>query len=85
MRQEVYEEILTCKVGDLPLKYLGIPVDRKKVKNSEWKRIEDKLEHKLSCWQGKLPSIGGRLVLVNSSLTRDTFVYDVPLQAPCEG
>lgn len=59
MRQGVYEEIFTCKVGDLPLKYLSIPVDRKKVKNLDWKRVEDKVEQKLSCWQGKLLSIGG--------------------------
>ena len=27
------------------------------------------MEHKLGCWQGKLQSIGGRLVLLNSSLS----------------
>lgn len=49
MKHEIYK-IFTCKVGDLPLKYLVIPVDRKKVKNLDWKSIEDKFEHKLSCW-----------------------------------
>jgi hypothetical protein len=26
---ESYEEIFTCKSGDLPLRYLGVPIDKK--------------------------------------------------------
>lgn len=40
-KQDIYEEIFTYKVGDFPLRYLRIPVDRKKVRNIEWKSIED--------------------------------------------
>jgi hypothetical protein len=25
----IYEEIFTCKSGDLPLKYLGVPIHKK--------------------------------------------------------
>lgn len=56
-------------MGDLPLKYLGIPIDQKRILNKDWKVAENKMEHKLGCWQGKLQSIGGRLVLLNSSLS----------------
>jgi hypothetical protein len=27
--REGYEEIFTCKYGILPLKYLGVPIDKK--------------------------------------------------------
>lgn len=67
--KHVYSNIFTCNVGDLPLKYLGIPIDQKRILNKDWKVAENKMEHKLGCWQGKLQSIGGRLVLLNSSLS----------------
>ena len=35
----------------------------------EWKTVEAKFEKKLSSWKGKLMSVGGRLVLINSVLT----------------
>ena len=40
-----------------------------KLSNNDWKVIEDKIEKKLSSWKGKLLSVGGRLVLINSVLT----------------
>lgn len=49
--------------------YLGIPIDKKRILNKDRKKAENKMEHKLGCWQGRLQSIGGRLVLINSSLT----------------
>jgi hypothetical protein len=54
----VYEEIFTCKAKDLPLKYLGIPIDKKKLLNIHWKPNEDKMEKKFGCWQGKMLDMG---------------------------
>lgn len=68
-KQELYSGIFTCEIGNLPLKYLGIPIDKKRLLNKDWKGTENKMEHKLGCWQGKLQSIGGRLILINSSLS----------------
>lgn len=68
-KQDLYSSIFTCKVGSLPLKYLGIPIDQKRILNKDWKLAENKMEHKLGCWQGRLQSIGGRLILLNSSLS----------------
>ena len=34
-RIELCEDIFTCTRGELPLKYLGIPVDEKTLKNSD--------------------------------------------------
>ena len=68
-KQALYEDIFTCKSGKLPLRYLGIPVDRKKVSNIDWRPVEDKFENKLGGWQGKMLSLEGRLVLINFSLS----------------
>jgi hypothetical protein len=43
----IYEEIFTCHSGELPLKYLGVPIDKKKLLNSHWKPDEEKMEKKL--------------------------------------
>ena len=41
----------------------------KRLRNNDGKMIEEKFEKKLSGWKGKLMSVGGRLVLINSVLT----------------
>jgi hypothetical protein len=51
------------------MKYLGVPIDNKKLCKSLWDPILEKIESKLSSWQGRFLSLGGRLVLINSSLT----------------
>jgi hypothetical protein len=37
--------------------------------NKDWQTIENRIEKKLSGWKGKLLSVGGRLVLINSVLS----------------
>lgn len=41
----------------------------KKISNSDWKIIEQRIEKKLSSWKDKHLSVGGRLVLINFVLT----------------
>jgi hypothetical protein len=41
----------------------------RKLSNKVWIIIEEKFQKKLSSWKGKLLSVGGRLVLINSVLT----------------
>ena len=40
-----------------------------KLSNKDWACIEERFQKKLSSWKGKLLSVGGRLVLINSVLT----------------
>ena len=68
-KQDMYTHIFTCKKGDFPFKYLGIPMHYKKLVNSDWKSSEDKVEKKNSSWIGNLASIGSRLILVEASLS----------------
>ena len=67
--QNDYRSIFGCEVGELPFKYLGIPIHYRTLLNKEWKPVEERFERKLGCWAGKLLSYGDRLVLINSVLT----------------
>ena len=64
-----YKQIFGCEAGELPFRYLGIPIHYRKLLNKEWNPVESRFEKKLGCWQGKLLSYGDRLVLINFVLT----------------
>ena len=64
-----YAEIFGCEQGQFPIKYLGIPIHYRRLTNAEWKHVEERLQKRLASWKGKLLSLGGRLVLINSVLT----------------
>jgi hypothetical protein len=51
------------------MKYLGVPIDEKRIRNIDWKPAENKMESKLGCWQGKWLAMGGKVSLINSSLS----------------
>jgi hypothetical protein len=46
--QEEYSNILGCQGGTYPFRYLGIPVHHRRLSNSEWKIVEQRIEKKLS-------------------------------------
>ncbi|WVZ53316.1 LOW QUALITY PROTEIN: hypothetical protein U9M48_004280, partial [Paspalum notatum var. saurae] len=62
-------EIFGCKIGELPFSCLGIPIHFKKLRNADWKKVEERFEKRLSSWKGKHLSVGGRLTLINSVLS----------------
>jgi hypothetical protein len=55
------------KLDDLD--YLGIPIHRRRLTIAEWKQVEERLQKRLSRWNGKVLSLGGRPVLINSVLS----------------
>jgi hypothetical protein len=67
--ENYYKQLFGCESGTFPFNYLGIPIHFRKLKNGEWKPVEDRFEIKLSSWIGKLLSYGDRLILINSVLT----------------
>jgi hypothetical protein len=71
-KQEMYTHIFTCKKGDFPFRYLGIPMHFKRLLNSDWKDVEDRIEKKNTCWKGNISSIGSRLILLEASLSSIT-------------
>ena len=68
-RSQEFENILTCNSSVLPMKYLGVPVNKKRLKLSDWRPSEEKMAVKLCPWQGKNLVMGGRVSLINSSVT----------------
>jgi hypothetical protein len=67
--EEFYTSLFGCNKGTYPFRYLEIPMHHKQLLNSEWKKVEERFEQKLSCWKAKYLSYGGKLVLLNSVLS----------------
>jgi hypothetical protein len=66
---EELASILGCGVALLPLKYLGLPL-RVKYKDAHmWNNIIEKMEARLAGWKRLCLSKGGRLTLINSTLS----------------
>ena len=46
--EEKYRLLFGCESRKFPFKYLGIPIHFCKLKNGEWKPVEDQFERKLA-------------------------------------
>lgn len=67
---QTYTRLFGCQERSFPFKYLGIPMSDHKLANKDWSMIEECFQKKkISSWKGKLLSVGGRLVLINSVLS----------------
>ncbi|GKV33103.1 hypothetical protein SLEP1_g41647 [Rubroshorea leprosula] len=60
---------LSCKVGELPMKYLGIPIGGNHRKLAMWQPLVDSFKRKLASWKGRHLSLAGRVTLINSMLS----------------
>jgi hypothetical protein len=67
--EDIYTELFGCNAGEYPFTYLGIPMHHRQLLNSQWSKVEERFQKKLSCWKAKYLSYGGRLVLLNSVLS----------------
>jgi hypothetical protein len=65
----LYVEIFGCGLGYFPIFYLSIPIHHRRLTLAEWKIVKERLQKHLTSWKGKLLSLGGILVLINSVLT----------------
>jgi hypothetical protein len=65
----LYADLFGCGQGQFPIRYLGILIHYRRLTLAEWKSVEERLQQCLSSWKGKLLSLGGRLILINSVLT----------------
>ena len=62
-------DILGCRVGSLPMSYLGMPLGASHNSFSIWNPILEKFERKLAGWKKLYLSKGGRLMLLKSTLS----------------
>ncbi|XP_058766611.1 uncharacterized protein LOC131640218 [Vicia villosa] len=65
---EAASSFLSCEVGSLPFKFLGVRVGDNPRKLSMWKDRLTMLRKRLTVWRGKYLSMAGRVVLINSVL-----------------
>ena len=61
--------ILQCRVGRLPMKYLGVSLGTSFKSATIWNPILEKMEKKLFGWKRLYLSKGGRLMLIKSTLS----------------
>ena len=65
----ILANILRCKVGSLPMKYLGMPLGTSYKTTFIWNPILERMEKKLSGWKRIYLSKAGRLTLLKSTLS----------------
>jgi len=61
--------MMNCKLGELPVKYLGIPVSDRMLGIGAFQGLSCRMMKRLDPWKGKFMSSGGKLILTNSCLT----------------
>nr|ABD32615.1 RNA-directed DNA polymerase, putative [Medicago truncatula] len=61
--------VLSCKVGNVPFLYLGMPIGGNPRRLRFWEPIVNRIKSRLSGWNSRFLSFGGRLVLLKSVLT----------------
>jgi hypothetical protein len=64
-----YADVFNCQIGLFPIKYLGVPVSPSRLRVTDWQKLELKHAKKLDVWQENFLSIGGRTILINSSIS----------------
>ena len=67
--------ILRCKVGSLPMKYLGMPLGTPYKTTSIWNPILERMEKKLIGWKRLYLLKGGRFTLLKSTLSSLSTYY----------
>lgn len=65
---EEMADILECKVGQLPIPYLGLRVVGRVSGVAVWKEVVDKVKKRLGRWEGNTVSMAGRITLIKSVL-----------------
>ncbi len=62
-------DILCCRIGSLPMSYLGLPLGASFKASSVWNPILEKVERRLAGWKKLYLSKGERLTLLKSTLS----------------
>ena len=63
-------DILSCKIGVLPMNFLGMPLGSSFKSISSWNPIIEKMERRLAGWHHLYLSKGGRVAMLKSTLSR---------------
>jgi hypothetical protein len=70
-----YVVIFNCGINEFPLKYLRVSISTGRLHVADWVKLEEKSAKRLDVWQGGNISYGGRLILINASLTNSSIYH----------
>jgi len=66
---ESLAHILGCRIGSLPMTYLGLPLGASFKSLSIWNGVIEKVQRRLASWKKIYLSKGGRVTLIHSTLS----------------
>lgn len=72
---DFYADLFNCQIGHFPMRYLGVPVSFSTLRCLEWIFVDEKFMKRCESWIGQAASLGGRLTLLNSSLSSIVYYY----------
>lgn len=61
--------LFACPIGNLPIKYLGVPLHYENLSRDDIQPLVDKMLKKIASWRGKLLSNAAKVVLIRACLT----------------
>ena len=67
--QDLVANMLNCKVGMMPITYLGFPISDRYIGIQAFRGMNAKIRNKLQPWKGENMSFGGRIMLTDTSLS----------------
>ena len=79
----VLADILSCRIGSLPMSYLGMPLGSASKSISIWNPIIEKMERRLAGWKRLYLSKDGRLTLLKNTLSSLPTFYLSLFTIPC--
>jgi hypothetical protein len=65
---QLFSQTLSCKIGQFPMHYLGVPLHYKKLRKEDLHPIVDKVIKKGGGWRGKLICYKARIILIKACL-----------------
>ncbi|XP_051221392.1 uncharacterized protein [Lolium perenne] len=67
--QQRVANLLNCRLGKFPIKYLGLPISDRPLRVADWGFLPEIVAHRVEPWQGLYLGAAGRLELTNSCLS----------------
>lgn len=82
---EVASCFLHCSIGNAPFKFIRLPIVAKPWREETWRPIVNMMKRRLVSWKYKHISPGGRIVLINSVLSKLPLYFSLFPQGSKEG
>ncbi|KAK1289771.1 hypothetical protein QJS10_CPB18g00723 [Acorus calamus] len=68
-QRQALARIVGCEVRDFPVRVLGLPLSRGRLKKEDWDPLIERFQRRLAGWKGRLLTYGGRLTLLQAVLS----------------